>query len=258
MTHSNRLGAVVTALIAMFCFTNTVVAVAPADDDDQPPPRTLPQIADELTPGILLDGSIIIDESVWVTLIGEPGRHMADAYDSLVKDDTAGAAESIRKAASFLFIAGDNALLEGKTNKKSLDSAATSLAELSRRVAKGEVKSADELKPVFSRVHLTMSRHHAAKSADAMRRESWNAAGHYLKSSANHLKRASHWAGRELKSDTTATLGDAQRAAAQLIAESGKGLETAGKLIETLGNRIERFGKAMTEKDPPTDAQPKE
>jgi hypothetical protein len=201
-----------------------------------------PGTPEEVVPGVPLDGSIIIDESVWVTLLGEPGRHMTEAYTSFVQGELADSAESIHKAASFLSIATNNAL---KGPDAALQEAAIALDDLGQRVAKGEVKDAVELKSVFSSAHLAMSRNHAAKAADALTKKRWSLAGNYLSSSATHLTRASYWAGSELRGDTKQTIVDAQQAARRLAEQGGKSIERVGQLIETLGNRIERFGRRL-------------
>lgn len=232
------------ALAALLLIPNTAAA-APLDNG-----TANPRTAEEVVPGVPLDGSIIIDESVWLSLIGEPGHHMTEAFDHFTNAKLPDSAESIRKASSFLYIASDNAL-EGPD--VTVQKAAVALDELHRRVATGEVKSADVLKTVFSRAHLAMSQHHAAKAADAFAKRKWALAGNYLTSSANHLQRASYWSGGELRTDTKQTLTDAQQTAGRLLKEGGKSVEKAGQLIETLGKRIERFGKSLAEptKDDP-------
>ena len=242
MTRMNqRIAICATSLAALLTVTNTTAAGPPEDASKQ---TANPRTAEEIVPGLPLDGSVIIDESLWLSLIGEPGRHMTEAFELFTNDNLPDAAKSIRTAASFLYIASDNAL-EGPNVM--VQKAAVALDELHRRVAKDEVKSGDELKSVFSRAHLAMSRHHAAKAAGSITKKKWALAGNYLSSSANHLQRASYWSGNELRADTKRTLTDAKQTAGRLVEDGGKSVEKAGKLIETLGKRIERLGKSLAE-----------
>lgn len=228
--------------LAFWCASN-LAAQSPAGDNEN---STTP---DEVVPGVPLDGSIIIDESIWLSLLGEPGRHMTEAYDHVTAGKSPEAAASIGKAASFLFIAAQNAF---KGPKPDVQKAAMALDNLSRCVAAGKVKSADELKPVFSRAHLAMSRHHAEKAADACASQRWAVAGNYLASSTRHLERASYWAGSDLPTDTRRSLADAKEAAGRLVEEGGNSVEQAGQLIERLGKRIERFGQSLRGGSPGT------
>lgn len=228
--------------VGLLTMVGTAAAGPPLNQNDK-----IPRTPEEVVPGVPLDGSIIIDEGVWLSLIGEPGRHMTDGYEYFTKGNLPDSAESIRKAASFLYIASENAL-EGPN--VGVQKAADALARLHRRVAAGEVKSANELRSVFSRAHLAMSRHHVAKAADAFAKSNWELVGNYLHSSANHLERASYWAGRDLRPDTEQTVTHAKREAGRLVEEGGKSVEKAGRLIETLGKRIERFGKSLTGNKP--------
>lgn len=198
---------------------------------------------EEAMPGVPLDGSIIIDESIWITLIGEPGRLMTDGYDHFLKRNLADSAESIDKASSFLSIAIRNAFKEPSDDLKS---AAEALADLSRRVEAGEVKSANELKQAFSFAHLALSRHHVMKAADSLARKKWGLSGNYLRSSANHLQRAAFWSGRELRPDTTKSVNEAREEADHLVEDDKIAVEKAKRLMETLGERIKRFRERIT------------
>ena len=50
------------ALMAFLLIANTVAAEPP---DEEPQQTASPRTAEEIIPGVPLDGSIIIDESVW-------------------------------------------------------------------------------------------------------------------------------------------------------------------------------------------------
>lgn len=195
---------------------------------------------DEVLPGVTLDGAIIIDEGVWLSLIGEPGRHMTNAYVLYAQGKTAESSEAIGKAASFMHIATSNAL-EGPS--VAVKKAAQALTELSSRVAAKEVESEEELKVVFSRAHLAMAQHHASKAARALAKEDWETSGRYLKSSISYLRRSSYWSGYELQGDVKESLVKADEAALQLREENA--VSGAPKLIGRVYVIIDQLRKSL-------------
>jgi hypothetical protein len=199
---------------------------------------------DEVVSNIPLDGSIVIDETIWVTLLGEPGAHMFDAYKFFQERKLQDAGKSIGKASSFLMIASDNAFAAPAGRVRH---AAEELDRLQERLENDQVVKDDEIKDVFARVHLAMSHHHAKKAAAALERKQWAVASNYLISSAKHLQRASDWSDRALKPDTKESLAEAKETAGRLIEDGGTGIESVSRVIERLGRRIERFGKSWRE-----------
>ncbi len=146
--------------------------------------------SEEVVPGVTLDGSIVIDESIWLRLVGEPGRHMQNAHDCLKKKQYREAQESLRSAASFLYIAHGNA---SKPAEAALMRSARELDRLADNVSRGAIPSIGELRPVFARAHHALARHHAIKSAAALPDTHYETAGSYLGSSLNHFQRADWW-----------------------------------------------------------------
>lgn len=207
---------------------------------------------EEIIPGVPLDGSIVIDESIWVSLIGEPGVYMSDAYQNYVQGKMDASAAAVRKASSFLAIASHNALAGFDKN---VQRSAEELADLRDRIAAGEVKSEEELKTVFGRAHLAMSRHHIAKAAQAMKEKKWALASNYLRSAARYFQQASWWTGHELQASTRATITEAKQTAKTMVRDESKSIENAGRLIESLGQRIESFGKSLA-KQADSESQP--
>lgn len=197
---------------------------------------------DEVVEGVPLDGSIIIDETIWLRLVGEPGALMSEAHAAYLKKNNVDSAKVIRRAATFLLIAESNAF---PRHKPLLVERAEELDLLAGRVAAGKVASRKELEAAFARAHYAMSKHHAAKAADmAADGQPLQAAG-YMRSAASHLERSAHWAGKDLRTDTEQTIDKVRDSAEDLKAGTGKLVEETGKLLEALGDRIERFGKGL-------------
>lgn len=229
------------------------------NSEAEPPPETASSSAslESKASSQLANDSIIIDESVWLKLIGEPGRHMSEGYELFRKGEMEASAEAIDKASSFLYIATHNAL-EKDHRRTALVAAARSLDKLSEDLASGKVKSATQLKPVFVKAHLAMARHHALKSSNAVGRRQWDTAGNYLISSASHFQRAADWAGRELRDDTLFTIDEARREARRLITENSKSSRDATlEILETLRKRIERFSDDVKKTPNKSDQTPK-
>lgn len=197
---------------------------------------------EEVVSGVPTDGSIIIDETIWLRLVGEPGALMSDAHSAYLKKDFPASAKAIRQAASFLFIAESNAF---PRHKPVLVERAEELDHLATRVVAGKVASREELEAAFASAHLAMSKHHAAKAADMTADNRPLQAAGYMRSAARHLERSAFWAGKDLQTDTEQTIDKVRDSANELKAGTGKIVEETGKLLEALGDRIERFGKGL-------------
>lgn len=194
------------------------------------------------TDGIPLDGSIIIDESIWVSLLGEPGAHMADSFSSFQAGKTAESAGSARKAAAFLFIASNNAF-HGPSAK--VQAAAEALQELARNIEAGNVEDEHQLKEVFGRAHLALSGHHFSKAASAIKQKNWAFSSNYLRSAASHFQRASRWSGQPLRADTAEQIADAKETPQQ--PSNAEATNKMSELIQSLRTRLEAFRARITE-----------
>lgn len=224
----------------MWLLAGTLVLGLVASVDGQETPKSgVPNTPDELTPGLPLDGSVIIDESFWLRLVGEPGRLMRDAHEQFGNKDWVESAESVRNVASFLHIAAGNAT---KLAKERLKHSADELDQLSRRISDESVRSIKVLESAFARAHYAMARHHVLKATEALDKKQFKLAGGYLGSATDHFQRAAAWSNRPLKPESVAVIKANKSLVSRLLAGKSP-TDEAGQMIKNLRERIKVIGK---------------
>ena len=197
---------------------------------------------DEIVPGIALDGQIVIDESIWVRLLGEPGEQMREAIRSLEQTRLAESADEIRKAAAFLQIAESNA---SQSVENELVRASDRLKDLADRVETDSKITLTDLREVFAAAHHALAKHHHGKSTKAWDTGRRQLTASYLASAANHLERAAEYSARQLHPDSKRAVARARELVEAVSCENEEATKNGGKVIQTLGVRIEELGKQM-------------
>lgn len=219
----------------------------------EPPPAEF-LTPEEVVPGVPLDGSIIIDEDLWLRLVGEPGRHMRDAHDHLAKKEYAEAQQSLRSATSFLYIAHSNA---SESAREALRESVRELDRLAGRMIGPSVPSVDDLDPVLARAHHALARHRAIKAAAALDDKNYERAGNYLNSSLDHFRRAAARSDLKLRPDSVKLAKELEILGQRLIKEDPPLDDFASQGIRHLQQKIKELGGLITppEAEPPLKRQ---
>jgi hypothetical protein len=144
-------------------------------------------------------GKMMVDEDVWMRLVGEPGRQMQEGHRSYLDGDFGRSAIALRSVGVFLHVAKENA---EDPIALPLRASAVELDQLSDRVTGGRVLHADVLGGAFARAHHALAQHYAVKASRALSQNRLTRAANYLCSAVNHAERSASWCGQALGPET--------------------------------------------------------
>lgn len=203
----------------------SVVAERKAIDEKQAPSNKVP-----------------IEEDILVMLIDEPTHHFEAARADFLSGNPIGAANEIRKGASFVKIEYARATPEGR---RAIYDSTVRLAELADRIEKGEVSSVETLDAEFARTEQVLAFHHDLMARDYVARQRHRLAGQELASAAFHLEQSMKQAKHELAADETAAVTNARETGRELSQETRAATEKTRTAIENLLAKIEAHGKRL-------------
>jgi hypothetical protein len=163
------------------------------------------------------EGFIIVEERLVYVLADQPQLHMTQAVAKLAQDDNRAAAEELRLAADYVALQGSRGKGEASSQIKQ---SADKLRTIADKIEGGELKDSQKLSNAFAKVNLNLARHHNALAKSFLENDRYVAAGHDLASAATSLKQALVWTNEQPQQELITMLGNADRIAAELRAES--------------------------------------
>lgn len=191
---------------------------------------------------------ISADDTAWVRLSDEPGKHMQQAHQAFERHDMRTAATQLQRAAAQILLEADRAtppIVEG------LRGEARDLDQLGQDVLQGKVQDIRELDEGMARAAQVLAGHYTQQARVAIHENRPRHAGHFLRSAANYLQKlkwsAQYFVDSQLPQAMQDLGGDAMLVSGKLIQGTGYTADEASKTIEKVSTAVKNFGEKLAQ-----------
>lgn len=160
------------------------------------------------------EGFVLIQERVVYLMGNAPQQHLLASLEKMHQNNPSAAAGEIRQAAAYVEMQASRAKGDGA---RALDRAAGQLNQLAEQVGQEDAKvSPEELTRAFAQTGHALARHHHVLAQRALEKDRHLQAGYELEATAQALKQAIIWSGRQPEQEMVGALQNALAAAYEL------------------------------------------
>jgi hypothetical protein len=189
-----------------------------------------------------VDGWVIVEEDVWLMLADEADDHFIEARDSYLAKDNKDAAEELREAAAFLRV---EARRTSEKAREELYDSAKELEKLATRAERGEIKSVEEMEPVFARADEALARHYHAKADHYWKTKQPQRAGRALEAATDAIDNSMHWSKQQAESAWDKTKETTRKVTAKLAEGTGWVAEEVGEALKATSEELKNLAKKV-------------
>ncbi len=188
------------------------------------------------------NGTLVIDEHVWVVFYDVPSRRFRTARDAFLRREFDVAARELIVSARHVGIAAQLAADVGLGN--ALAGSAEALERLAGRLSDDAVtlRTLDEL---FAQTHWRLTQLYLALARAARERREDRLTGQYLLASAHHMERAVLWSNRRVEARDASAVDAVRDAARRLAAGEPWANYRSARPIKQLEEVLERTGQQI-------------
>ncbi|MEJ2170875.1 MAG: Do family serine endopeptidase, partial [Desulfobacterales bacterium] len=174
-------------------------------------------------------------------------QHFKNAQNDLSRNNNAGAATELQKAAAFLEAEENQSAGEAKTG---LDASAQQLKALAGQVEAGTIVPQAKIRQVFAEAHHALAKKYQQKAADSQPQVKAPDLGKDIDAAAEHLEKAWDWSGRHLEAAAKAVIDRSKQLGAEIESGTVSAIDDATSNIEDLGHQIAIFWTQLTAANP--------